>query len=85
MAMCVVETHIGQRTYLAARHARDADLAPVADEVDVEGIVAVRGNELTKFLVSFFIRSLLRHPAEALGDAKDVSVHRERWDVITKV
>ncbi len=77
MCFPVVLAHIRQRTHLAPRHSSHANLAAVTDQVDVEGIVVVRGNELTKNLVSFFIRRFLRHPAEALGDAKDVRVHRE--------
>ncbi len=56
---------------------RHANLVAVVDEIDVEGIIAVWGNELTEDLVSFFVRCLFRDPAEALGHAKDVGVHEK--------
>ncbi len=75
--LSIVLAHLRQRTNLAAWYARDANLAPVADEVNVEGIIAVRGNELTKNLVGFFIRRFFGDPAEAFRDAKDVGIYWE--------
>ncbi len=76
--MPVVLAHRCQRAHLAARYAGDAYLAAVVDEIDVEGIVAVRGYQLASNLVSFFIRRVFRNPAEALGHAKNVRMDRER-------
>ena len=46
-------------------------------KVDVDRTVAVRGNELTEYPVSFFVGRVFGEPAEALGHAKDVRVRRE--------
>ncbi len=73
----IVLAHIRQRAHLAARHARHANLAAVADEVDMQGILAVGRNELTKDLVSFFIGRVFGDPAESLGHTKDMGIDRE--------
>ncbi len=46
-------------------------------KVDVEGIVAFRGNELAEDSVSFFIGRVRRNSAEALRHAIDVGIHGE--------
>ncbi len=77
MPVPIVHANIRQRAHLAARHARDTNLAAVADEVDVEGIVAFRRNQLTKNLVNFLIRGLFGDPAEAFRHAKNMRIHGE--------
>ncbi len=81
----IVFAQIRQRANLATRKAGHTNLAAVLDEVNVEGIVAVGGNELAEDLVSSFIGSLVRHPAEAFRHAKDVGIDRERREGRTKV
>ncbi len=81
----IVLAYIRQRANLAPRYASNANLAAVADEVDVEAVIEFRRDERTKNLVGFFICGGFGNPAEALGDASDVRVHWERWDVITQV
>jgi hypothetical protein len=44
----------------------------------MEGIVAVRRNELTEDLVSFFVWGFFRNPTQAFRDAKDMGIDRER-------
>ncbi len=52
----IVLAHIRQRANLAPRHARDTDLAAVTDEVDVEGIGALRRDQLLQNLVGLHVR-----------------------------
>ncbi len=51
----VVLAYIRERANLEARRTRIAKLAVMTDEVNVQGIITVRSNELTKNLVSFFV------------------------------
>jgi hypothetical protein len=57
----------------------DADLPAVANEIDADGIVAVRQNEIAENLVSFFTGSFFGHLAEGLGNPKEMRIDRERW------
>jgi hypothetical protein len=65
-----------QRAELAARP-RLADRPAVGDEIEVERIVELR-NQLFEENMRLAARGARRHPAEVLGDAKDVSVYRKR-------
>jgi hypothetical protein len=71
-----VLVHFRQRAPPIAA-ALPANLAAVADEVDVQGIVAVRRNEVTGDCVGFFTGCLLGNPAEALGHASDMRIYWE--------
>ena len=62
------------RANLAARHSSDASLAAEADEV--EAVIDLGRNQLTRNMASFFICRPLRHPAEAFACARDAMTRR---------
>jgi hypothetical protein len=47
-------------------------------KVDLQGVEAVRGIELTEDLVSFFISRVFGNPSEAFGHAKNLRIDRKR-------
>src|ERR1044071_3175452 len=62
---------------LAEGVARAAELAAVADEVDVEGVELAGGHEAVHDLVRELVGALRRDEADAAEDAEDVRVERE--------
>jgi hypothetical protein len=66
---------------LAPGKGRNAILVAARDQVDVEGMGAIRGNQFAKGLVSLFDGRLLGDPAEAFSQPKDYRVGRERGQV----
>ena len=72
LALCL------QRAHLAPGSARFAYRAPVRDEIDMERIIKVWGDEPFEDFVRLLARGFLRNPAQTLGDAKYVRVHRKR-------